>query len=575
MFIQNYHVDGLWNTTCGWVDYSDFTIDYPTSLNQKPYYVGGAYDSTLEMLQFTMETDDGASSIRNLDNENLLGYCNDLNLSDGHYILWSVLLDNGYRVGCTITVFNGGRAYSNYNLIYGHSRDFDSLTSYLKSNGELTDSGKQKFNYSSFTTGGDISLLKNMKCCYFSGYYKKKYYSGLAFFTYVANGYPGFYERFSCVMLDSSWDKLGRMIVEEFDDEYGEASTSGGYGGGSFDNSSDAFGEPQLPSVGVTTTGFINVYNPSINMLKGFAEDLFPDIAQPVYDDSGTLEAVANNLKAVGETMKSFADCFINQNLIQYVIDCHIVPCAPQVSGNDKIKVGFKTFFYTPSIVSSDYVTVNCGKLNIKEYYKNFLDYVGTKAKLYLPFVGFVDLKNEWFQDGTLEVIYHYNVIDGSFMAFVLATSSKSKLSNTVVGSYGGNACVHIPITGTSYSSMISGVVSGISKAVTSAKSTNLGGLLEGGANLLSAKPSVEQSNSYNSNSAFMGIRKPYLIIERPVASFSKNYPSEQGLPLNVTKKLNSVSGFTVCENLHTEGIDCTKEEQTMIASLFKSGVIL
>lgn len=369
--------------------------------------------------------------------------------------------------------------------------------------------------------------------------------------------------------------KIGDYTVIEFDDEYGEMSSSGGYGGGGFDNSSDAFGVPELPSVGVTTTGFINVYNPSLNQLSGFGDDLFPDISQPQFDDSGTLEAVANNVKAVGETVKSFADCFINQNLIQYVIDCHIVPCVPSVAQNTGLKVGFKTFSFNPARVTSDYVTIDCGTLEIKEYYQNFLDYVGTKARLFLPFVGFVDIKNEWFQSGKLKVVYHYNVIDGSFMAFILATSSKSKLKETVVGSYGGNCCVHIPITGTNYASMISGVVQGTAKAITSLSTANLGGVASGVASTVTARPTIEQSNGYNSNSAYMGVRIPYLLIERPVASFSKNYPHEQGLPLNVTKKLSDVKGFTVCKNLHVDNIDCTQSEKNMIKSLFASGVIL
>ena len=72
-----------------------------------------------------------------------------------------------------------------------------------------------------------------------------------------------------------------------------------------------------------------------------------------------------------------------------------------------------------------------------------------------------------------------------------------------------------------------------------------------------------------------MGIRIPYLIIERPVASFSKNYPHEEGLPLNVTKKLSDVKGFTVCENIITDSLSCTFKEKEMIKSLFKDGVIM
>ena len=574
MFIQNYETRGRMGTTFGGADYSDFTISFPCQKNS--LVINPEQKVQITGLNMIFDAGNAFLSVANWVKENLAIGVGDFPTKNGKYIIWKTDLSNGYTIGCTAFVYNNGTAFNSYTGVYGKTSEFDSILYYMSDiDGTMTEQGTKKFKWLFFTQGGATSDFKSTYVIYLRGGFQNEEYSGICYFKYKENQYPVFHTRFSLVLKSSDWRNFGDIVVTEFDNEYGNASGSGGYGGGSFDNSSDAFGVPQLPSVGVTTTGFINVYNPTLNQLQGFAEDLFPDISSAIFDDSGTLEAVANNVKAVGETMKSFADCFINQNLIQYVIDCHIIPCVPSIKESTGLKVGFKTFNYNPAKVTSDYVTVNCGTLNIKEYYQNFLDYVGTKAKLYLPFVGFVDVKNEWFQDGFLKVEYHYNVIDGSFMAFILSTSSKSKLTDTIVASYGGNACVHIPITGTNYSSMIAGVVQGTSKAISSLTHANPSGLLEGGMNVLQAKPSVEQSNSYNSNSAFMGVRKPYLIIERPVASFSKNYPHEEGLPLNVSKKLSDVKGFTVCENIITDSLSCTFKEKEMIKSLFKDGVIM
>lgn len=229
-------------------------------------------------------------------------------------------------------------------------------------------------------------------------------------------------------------------------------------------------------------------------------------------------------------------DSYINKGLIDFVIDCHIVPVTPSTTSSTGLKVGFKTFKYNPKKVVRDYVEFNCGSLSIPEYYQNFLDYMGTRAKLYCPFIGFVDVKPEWFQSGVLQLIYHFNVIDGSCIAFLIGTSSKSNLKNTVVATFGGNCCVHMPITGLNYSSMITGIVAGGASIVGSAANKDLGGMARGVTEMLSAKPSIEQSNGYNAGMSYMCYRRPYLLIERPVASFSKNYPHEQGLPLNATK---------------------------------------
>lgn len=380
------------------------------------------------------------------------------------------------------------------------------------------------------------------------------------------------------------------FTIYEKSEEYGNYSDAGGYGGGSFDDSSDAFGLPSLPSLGVSEVGFINVYNPSKGQLQGFADELFPDFEMPTPSTATGIEAVAENLANTFEVLGDFAESYVNAGLINYVIDCHIVPVAPTTSGTAKIKVGFKTFNYTPAKVTSDYVEFDCGSLEIAEYYQNFLDYEGTKAKLYLPFIGFVDIKPEWFQSGKLGVTYHFNIIDGSCIAFVIATSSKSNLKNTVVATFGGNCCVHMPITGVNYSSMISGVVGGAVGIASNASNmiktnqkdkgtvmSNIEGATGIASNLadaVGAKPSIEQSNGYNAGMSFMCYRRPYLLIERPVASFSKNYPKEQGLPLNVTKKLGSMKGFTTCTAPVVDNFHCLEEEKEMIKQALIEGTI-
>lgn len=383
---------------------------------------------------------------------------------------------------------------------------------------------------------------------------------------------------------------IGTVIYEEFSDEFGEYSGGGGYGGGSFDDSSDAFGLPSLPSLGVSEVGFINVYNPSKGQLQGFADELFPDFEMPTPSTATGIEAVAENLANTFQVIGDFAESYVNAGLVNYVIDCHIVPVKPNTVEHTGIKVGFKNFNFNPAKVTSDYVVFDCGSLEIAEYYQNFLDYEGTKAKLYLPFIGFVDIKPEWFQSGKLGVTYHFNIIDGSCIAFVIATSSKSNLKETVVATFGGNCCVHMPITGVNYSSMISGIVGGAVGIASNASNmiktnradkgtvmSNIEGATGIASNLADAvgsKPSIEQSNGYNAGMSFMCYRRPYLLIERPVASFSKNYPKEQGLPLNVTKKLGTMKGFTTCTAPVVDNFHCLEEEKEMIKQALIEGTI-
>lgn len=370
--------------------------------------------------------------------------------------------------------------------------------------------------------------------------------------------------------LVSDLEKLGMSFnfVEEFSESFGDTSRTQGYSGGSFNTSSDSIGVPQLPSVGVTTTGFINVYNPNINALKKLGEDLFPDFEEKTFESGDGLESVVKNIGLVGETIYDLLQSYINSNLINYVVDCHIIPVVPQTNAQNNIKIGFKTFSQSANIVNSDYVQVDCGSLNISEFYSNFADYIGTDSQLYLPFVGFVPIRNEYYQNGTIRIVYNFNVIDGSFMCFILSTSSKSELKDTVIASYSGNCCVHIPISGLNYSTMFSQQLNGALNVLN-------GNVISGTENILKAKPERGDSNNYSSVSSFMGIRIPYLLISRPVSSFSSNYPKEKGLPVNVTEQLNNITGLTICDNLILNGLSCTTEEQEEIKTLFKDGVII
>lgn len=513
--------------------------------------------------------------------------------STSDFIIWKIPFSNGFLTYVHFYRLNAHRYY-----VFASQKNYSlsDLSACLDSNGVgYTDVIRINAGSPIKNTGVGDSI----GCCFFSERYTPFDRSILRFggvFTFSTSN-----DKATLSWIDSSIGlpfnefldtlNIGDPEIEEKNDEYGNYSTSGGYGGGSFDDSSDAFGLPSLPSLGVSEVGFINVYNPSKGQLQGFADELFPNFTLPKPSTATGIEAVAENLANTFEVIGDFAESFVNSGLVNYVIDCHIVPVAPATSGTAKIKVGFKTFEYTPAKVVSDYVAFECGSLEIAEYYQNFLDYEGTRAKLYLPFVGFVDVKPEWFQSGKLGVTYHFNIIDGSCIAFVIATSSKSKLTTTVVATFGGNCCVHMPITGINYSSMISGVVGGAVGIASNASNmikTNqqdkgtLMSNIEGAAGIASnladtvgSKPSIEQSNGYNAGMSFMCYRRPYLLIERPVASFSKNYPREQGLPLNVTKKLSTVSGFTTCEAPVLDGLRALDEEKEMIRAALAEGIIL
>ena len=121
---------------------------------------------------------------------------------------------------------------------------------------------------------------------------------------------------------------------------------------------------------------------------------------------------------------------------------------------------------------------------------------------------------------------------------------------------------------------MISGVVGTVSKADSSA--SGISSAVSDALNLVSSKPNLQSSNGYNSGMGFLSYRRPYILVERPVASISKKYPSEKGLPCNITYKLESLKGFTVCENVRiTNNTGILQREEQLIIEQLRNGIIL
>lgn len=331
-----------------------------------------------------------------------------------------------------------------------------------------------------------------------------------------------------------------------------------GYRDADPDDTSDSVPIPDDPTIGITDAGFINVYNPAAGALTNLGNVIFPNVASAT---------------DIPTAIKSLCDAILNQNLINYVIDVHVIPCAPVTGSAQHIRVGFRDTEISAPVVTSDYVNVTCGSLNLHEYFANFADYLYTKSKLWLPFVGFVDMRPEFWQAGTIYVDYKFNVIDGSFMAYIRSTSSKSQLSQSVIASYGGNACMHFPLTGVNYSNMVSGVVGAAAAIATGGTSAAVLGAAASAANTICQGGEVQQSNGYNSTASLLGVRTPYLMIERPAPSYPRTYKHDRGFPSNITVLLGNISGYTEIEKIDLSGIPLTEQELTELRSLLSEGV--
>lgn len=325
--------------------------------------------------------------------------------------------------------------------------------------------------------------------------------------------------------------------------ENGEPYSGTDKGGDYKDYESEGVANPDTPSTSISGTGFINVYAIGSNGLESFGSELFPDITLSTpTTPAETLTSIAENINILANNFIPLFKSYINQTLINYVLDCHVVPYPPAnpTSQIEHVKVAWKEFSATADKQQSDYSEVDCGSLALPEKYKSFMDYL-TRIKLYLPFIGFVDISPTYCMGGALHVKYLCNIIDGSCMATVRATNGHGLNSATVVGQYSGNCIIHTPITGVAYGSIMSGLAS----AVTQGVSGSFTGAIGSAVNAMTQLPSMPSSNGYSASSGFLGCRTPFLLIETAVAQYPKKYMKLRGKPSNLYSRCDKLKGFT------------------------------
>lgn len=397
--------------------------------------------------------------------------------------------------------------------------------------------------------------------------------------TFTRTGTLRYLDTYFCIPYTSWLTWAGGDIPPELiDPDFGPPSEEGGYGadpgsgGGSggrgptFDDTSDDWVPSDMPP-GISNLGFLNIYKCDANSLVNLGSELFPEITWPT------------SLSDVGEVLAAVSDSIWNSKLIDFVISIHMVPVDVPAGNLEDIKLGARTMTgILARKVSSDYVEVNCGSLHIDEYYTSFADYM-TRCRLFLPFYGFIDIKPEYWQSATLNVIYRFNIVDGTFIARVTSTVTRhQKAFTAMIGQYSGSACIHLPASGASYASIFSGVVSNAGGAAASMATGNVaaaGTSIMNTAAALGSGGEANYSNPYNASGSIMGHRVPYLLIERPVSHFSENYAVEKGIPLLVRKTIGSCQGFTIAEDAILDGIPATLEEKERIKQYLQSGVII
>lgn len=268
---------------------------------------------------------------------------------------------------------------------------------------------------------------------------------------------------------------------------------------------------------------------------------------------------------------------------MQAIIGVHKVFCTPAVGGTTTIKCGYLDSEVSSNWVSDQYTHIDCGTVNLPEYFGNVFDYDPfTRVSLFLPCIGIVPLDVAEVMRSSISVKLHCDVLTGALLAEVNVIRDQA---GGILYTYSGSCIVTYPVSSGTYIGAVANVVSvaasvagGIMGTVASegalapaiARATGLA--ISG---LTHSRTNVQHSGSFSGASGVMGGKIPYLIITRPQTCMAEQYQQYDGVPANFTTQLSACSGYVKVKEVHLKVPNAYDSEISEIEQLLHRGILI
>ena len=328
--------------------------------------------------------------------------------------------------------------------------------------------------------------------------------------------------------------------------------------------------------------------NPSIPQNPTDVPDTGSGVTPPVVTPTGSAGALYAVYNPTQSQINSFGSWLWSSNFVeqikklfndpmQSIIGLHKIFATPSTGASQNIMVGYIDSGVSSATVSNQYATVDCGAVDLYEYFGNALDYTHTDIYLYLPFVGIVPLNVLDVTRATIGVIYKVDVLTGACLVSV--NVNRDGGAGGQLYTYSGNCAVQYPLSSGSYIGIVTsilGVAGGIAGTIASGGAMLPVALGAGASALGGAKTNVEHSGNLSGNAGAMGIKKPYLIIKRPQTDYADNFEIYDGRSINEHVTVSTLSGFVRAKYVNLENIDtATGDELSEIETLLLNGVLI
>ena len=323
----------------------------------------------------------------------------------------------------------------------------------------------------------------------------------------------------------------------------------------------EAPGEPDESAASLVGSGFVNAYMVTSGNLASFGACLF----------SSTL-------------LTALANLFVNP--LDAVISLNVFPCKPHLGTNTAIKLlnhkceqsdlGIDANGFT---LAKQFKTFDFGTITIKEEWESFLDYEGTNATIYLPFIGEIEIPITEIMGAAVNLQYTIDFFTGMCVAtitcrrtIIVAPGLVTAVHNSV-HTYTGNVAINVPLSAVNYGNMVGSFISAASSGL---RSGGTGALISLASDAAGGgfKPSVTTKGTVSANAGFCAVLFPYIEIERPITVEPANFQEVMGYPSYIKNTIGEYQGLCVCDEIDLRGIvGATENELRRIKQLCREGV--
>ena len=232
----------------------------------------------------------------------------------------------------------------------------------------------------------------------------------------------------------------------------------------------------------------------------------------------------------------------------------------------------------------NNWVSVDCGSINVEEYYGTFADYEPYIAlTLYLPKVGFVQIPADAVVNNSIKIVYNIELTSGEGLCYIYIVNNRDNFSY-VYNTYTCHVSANVALSASDHTQQLSAIINAsINTTAAIGGAIATGGATAGSAattvassalNVATTKNPTQTKGNFGNFGTLMCVKKPYLIINRTNLTKPSSFQENNGYMINYTATIGGHTGFLKTRDYHAE-FNAPYNHRIEIERLLNEGVFI